>query len=774
LNSKYVLLGESTHGDGAIFDEKNKLIKLLHSESNFKTILFEAGFYDNFKAWELYKKSNDITIYNQSVFPIWSDTKAFQDLLSYVKQHPDMKILGVDCQEGELFQQYYLNDLKELLQKNNVSFNKEDFQLIDRTLVNKDLEYLKNNKPEIEKLYSIYNKFLTTLESIKSTDFKDKIIVQAFKSAKTEIDYTLKELNGDPFPVQNPRDKQMAENFIFLQKELENEKLILWAANYHIANDLSLFKFTDITLDYLKRMFAQEKELSGHNESSLEQSMNKINELNDSFPLGKILKECYKDQLFSLAFTSYSGEYLALHETITPILIPPQNSIEFDLFSQQSQPTLIDLRKYPKEEFYSSTLGYLPILMKWKNVYDGIFYIPKMYPPQMISYKNSSKNRIDVSEEIKIHGVVIDKAKKSHIAYADVYYRLNNKSVVANEKGEFSISKTQVSTDYLIVSAIGYKNDSIRVENLSNNIVFNLSPSSERTTQLEEVIIKGKKALSAKEVIEKAKDNVENNYIQSAYNQKFYVSVNRYNEKDILSFKEEALIETFNKNGMNSSNNVEKGIFGEILQFKNQTENSVKDKLNGVGNLWVQLNRDVILSKANVLYRTNAYDLSEKKIIEYDGKKVYKIEFVNNSPGTYSTGFGYPAPESSAGTIYIDVKTFAVLRYEHCIERQVSQNKNMKYPTKIFHKIIETYKEVNGKYFINFYKQIDQNNYLKDNEVFATKYGVFYLMSEDINTNQIKEYDRPIIKLKQDFSPKVNNEFWLNSNFYIEDENYKF
>jgi hypothetical protein len=288
------------------------------------------------------------------------------------------------------------------------------------------------------------------------------------------------------------------------------------------------------------------------------------------------------------------------------------------------------------------------------------------------------------------------------------------------------------------------------------------------------VIIKGKKALSAKEVIEKAKDNVENNYIQSAYNQKFYVSVNRYNEKDVLFFNEEALIETFNKNGMNSSNNVEKGIFGEILQFKNQTENSVKDKLNGVGNLWVQLNRDVILSKANVLYRTNAYDLSEKKIIEYDGKKVYKIEFVNNSPGTYSTGFGYPAPESSAGTIYIDVKTFAVLRYEHCIERQVSQNKNMKYPTKIFHKIIETYKEVNGKYFINFYKQIDQNNYLKDNEVFATKYGVFYLMSEDINTNQIKEYDRPIIKLKQDFSPKVNNEFWLNSNFYIEDENYKF
>ena len=646
--------------------------------------------------------------------------------------------------------------------------------MIDRTLVNKDLEYLKNNKPEIEKLFSTYNKFLKSLESIKSNDFKDKVIIQAFKSTKTEIDYTLKELNGEPFSFQNPRDQQIAENFIFLQKELKNEKLILWAANYHIANDLSLFKFTDITEDYLKRMYAQEKELTGHNEITLEQNIKNINELKSSIPFGKILKEHYKDQLYSLAFTSFSGNYLGSHEAETPILAPPHNSIESDLFSKQSPIALIDLKKYPKEEFYSSNLGYLPILMKWKNVYDGIYYIPKMYPPQMISYKKTSKNKTEVSDEIKISGVVLDQSKKSPVAYADVYYKLNNKSVVTNEKGEFSISKTQTPIDYLIVSAIGYKNDSIKVQNLSDNIVFNLSPSSERTTQIEEVIIKEKKTLSSKEIIEKAKENVESNYIQTPYNQKFYISVHRYNEKDVLSYKEEALIDTFNKNGINSSNNAEKGIFGEILQYKNQTENSDKDKWGGVGNLWVQLNRDVILSKANVLYRTNSYDLSNKKLIEYDGKKVYKIDFVNNSPGTYSTGFGYPAPESSTGTIYIDTKTFAVLRYEHCIVRQVSQNKNMKYPIKMFHKIIETYKEVNGKYFVNFYKQIDKDNYLKDDKVFATRYGVFHLMSEDINTNQLKAYDRPIIKLKQDFSPKVNNEFWKNSNYYIEDGNYKF
>lgn len=97
--------------------------------------------------------------------------------------------------------------------------------------------------------------------------------------------------------------------------------------------------------------------------------------------------------------------------------------------------------------------------------------------------------------------------------------------------------------------------------------------------------------------------------------------------------------------------------------------------------------------------------------------------------------------------------------YEHCIVRQVTQNKHMKYAIQVFHKIIETYKEVNGKYFLNFYKQIDKDNYLKENKVIATRYGGFYLMSEDINSSKVREYDHPVIKLKQDFYPKENLEF---------------
>ncbi|MGB5554717.1 MAG: hypothetical protein WBM83_08685, partial [Flavobacteriaceae bacterium] len=49
-NSKIVLLGEQTHGDGAVFDKKVELIKALHEQLGFNIVVFESGMYDNYKA----------------------------------------------------------------------------------------------------------------------------------------------------------------------------------------------------------------------------------------------------------------------------------------------------------------------------------------------------------------------------------------------------------------------------------------------------------------------------------------------------------------------------------------------------------------------------------------------------------------------------------------------------------------------------------------------------------------------------------------------------
>ncbi len=103
-----ILLGEQTHGDGAVFDAKVNLIKKLHEEQGFTIVAFESGLYDNFKAHQLVTEGKEeIEIYNQSVFSIWAETQAFQNLLNYKESQNDLMMLGFDCQEGTLFKEYY-------------------------------------------------------------------------------------------------------------------------------------------------------------------------------------------------------------------------------------------------------------------------------------------------------------------------------------------------------------------------------------------------------------------------------------------------------------------------------------------------------------------------------------------------------------------------------------------------------------------------------------------------------------------------------------------
>ena len=113
-SKKIVLLGEQSHGDGATFDEKVEIVKYLHEKMGYNTIVFESGFYDHYKAFKQYSENkSNISIFSEAVFGIWSDTKAFQNLMNYVderaKQNDPIKILGFDSQEGSIFKNHFMD-----------------------------------------------------------------------------------------------------------------------------------------------------------------------------------------------------------------------------------------------------------------------------------------------------------------------------------------------------------------------------------------------------------------------------------------------------------------------------------------------------------------------------------------------------------------------------------------------------------------------------------------------------------------------------------------
>ena len=53
--------------------------------------------------------------------------------------------------------------------------------------------------------------------------------------------------------------------------------------------------------------------------------------LEGGIPMGKILKEHFKEKIYTIAFSSYEGNYGIVNSTVYPVLTPPDNSIEKQL-----------------------------------------------------------------------------------------------------------------------------------------------------------------------------------------------------------------------------------------------------------------------------------------------------------------------------------------------------------------------------------------------------------------------------------------------------------
>lgn len=759
-----VLLGEQTHGDGAVFERKLEMVKELHEKGGFNLLIFESGMYDNFKADQLYATNKeDSSIFKQSVGWLYSDTKVFQELLEYMDTHPELKIMGFDSQESSLFETYFLDDFKALCQKNAIFISTETYRTLEKTLVVKDVEAYVGNKKDSTALYSTILSIQDQLDQIPKKDIETKILIQTFKSVFSDMDFILKDLQKEKIYVQNPRDKQMAENLIFLKKTYPNEKIIGWGASYHFANRLSNFEFTSTTEKYIKKVFQDIDSIAEHNHTALQEEIDQIKELSFAVPMGQILKEEYGDKLFSLAFTSYEGTYQNfIHDNILPVPQPPINSLEYTLKKQGITEKLHFLEQN-KEKTYSSVLGYIPVYAHWNTIFDGIYYIEKMTPPVYTEYGSKREQLLISTRPNMISGAVLDAETSEEIPYADVYYSDTNRSTVTDAKGAFSISSSNNTDAYLIFSAIGYKSDSIQVRNLKKKQSIGLKISKNDIVLNEAIVTAKSTPLTAEEIIKRARKNIPTNYVQTPYNQSFLFRVIDFSTKDSITHGEEALIYTYNKKGINGSNKAENGFFGEIQHIRNNSNKYDKDRWNGIGSLWVLFNRDIILSKANVLYRTPSYDVATEGIVNYEGRKVHKISFVNNSPGSYSTGFGYPAPEKSNGSIFIDTENYAVLKYEHYIIREPFVSKKSKNTNKWRHHIVQSYKKVDGNYFINLLQMSNTSDSYSPDNMFLNRYSVHEkLVSNDINTQNVTVIKRPLVDLKKEFKKHAADTFWDN------------
>lgn len=378
-------------------------------------------------------------------------------------------------------------------------------------------------------------------------------------------------------------------------------------------------------------------------------------------------------------------------------------------------------------------------------------------------------NALYAQPNVRILGVVVDKDTGEGIPYAHVLVNNGAEGTVANNEGRFQLAIEVVDADpYLIFSSIGFQRDSVQVSKIPETGNFKIALEA-KVVMLEPVEISSRKLIAA-QIVEEAANRIKVNYFQDAYNQElFYRTQVRRN--DSIIFNEEASILIYDRSGYQPKAKATASMFGEILQFRNTTNNQSKDPWFGVGSLWKLFSHDLILDKDNILNRANSYTTEITNIIEQNGETIYEISFSCKKPNAFTTGFGFPDPVRTYGRLYINETDFAILKYEHCIQRGTYAYKKVGLRDENWSvMLVQSYKKYQGKYFLHHSKQLHARDVVTVRTQERNRVVEIYdLLSSKIDIEAKRKISKPLDKLLSGPSVPFVNDFWKKHNLVLQD-----
>lgn len=350
-NKKIVLLGEMTHGDGTTFQLKTEVVKYLHEQLGYNVLALENGMY-SFLSWreKLNAEEAEFEDIFKSIPYQWSQSNEMKDLFSYLSENPNLIFTGFDSYDDYLYEDQFLVQIDSLVGEYGIeSYGGfiEDFRFLQKHRASKAPG--KNRMEAFEGFLKQLSEALYQCDAQNCSFWMRVIDGLRTQSAAW---WNLKDDKRKNAWVQNPRDSTMALNIRWLfNEEFKDEKIIVWAANFHVANNVS---------------------------SAIER--HKFFQNGGVKTTGEYLKGFFGDACFSIGTISFKGTYAIPSEGIIQnINSKSKKTLEYYL-SKSNNTAFVNFvnNKDFKPFVMSGVVPYLEQKENWGNVYDGVFFIKEM------------------------------------------------------------------------------------------------------------------------------------------------------------------------------------------------------------------------------------------------------------------------------------------------------------------------------------------------------------------------------------------------------------